>query len=672
MRSIEGELAAYEDKVARLEQRQAELRAYEEDETLARAEERLRSAQAAATRVTDLQAQVQAGTEQLGRANAEWETARQTWEGRTRLLGECEEAGKTAETAARAARDQEAAAARLNERLAEVRGRRAEMESRQRDQEAELRLIQDLETLERLTAEHARLDARLTQARAADAERRRCLAEQEAIRVTEKALATLKRIERKRELAAEHLRAAATRLEYWLEPDAPVLLGEKPLAGEGSELLTRGAELCIPDIGRFLITPGGEDLDPLRREVEQADRRLAQELAALGTADIADAEASLDRARALADRASRAAATLEALVPEGLQALADQRSAGAAQRDELRRKLGDQAERTFALEDREALERAVQTHHHQATALAAEVRDAEELAQKLRETLAGLRAEKTSAERLAQRRVEELARARVEAPDDRLVETRRETERKVGASHRHLETLTRELAAEDPEAVAREVERSRRARDDIRRELEGLEREIRERTAELRALGQKGLAEEVAAVAADHAFAALQLEQAQRHARALDLLRRTLDTALRRAKETIARPVTDRLLTYLRRLLPEAAPAVDEDLLLTGIERAGVAEAFGDLSIGTREQLAVLIRLAYADLLGAAAVPVTLILDDALVNSDADRRECMKSILYQAAERYQILLLTCHGREYRDTGGTFIRLEEQMDRPEND
>ena len=61
-------------------------------------------------------------------------------------------------------------------------------------------------------------------------------------------------------------------------------------------------------------------------------------------------------------------------------------------------------------------------------------------------------------------------------------------------------------------------------------------------------------------------------------------------------------------------------------------------------------------------------VPVMVILDDALVNSDDDRRDRMKAIIYQAAKRHQILLLTCHGREYRDIGGRYIRLDEAIGR----
>ena len=43
----------------------------------------------------------------------------------------------------------------------------------------------------------------------------------------------------------------------------------------------------------------------------------------------------------------------------------------------------------------------------------------------------------------------------------------------------------------------------------------------------------------------------------------------------------------------------------------------------------------MLILLAYADLLSEASQPVTVILDDALLNSDDERRDRMKAILYR-------------------------------------
>jgi len=664
LQAIRGELEAYEDKVDRLEQWQTDLLAYRENRAQEKAEERARLSQAAAERVTTLQAEVQASKEQCGRTNAEWEAAKQAWASRTRLIGELEEAQQAEQAAEWAVQGKEAESVHLQERLTQRRDRLATLKARQQDRDAELRLARDAAALNHLVAEHERLNARLEAARRADAERRRCIPERAALRVTEETVSALKQVERTRDLAAARLHAAATQVAYRLEPGAVVELGEESLASAGSVRLTRRTELRIEGIGHFTVTPGGEDLDALRRKVEQADRQLGQRLSAVGTDSVAAAEAILRRSGELDSRASQQAAILEGLAPEGLQTLEDQLSAVGTQRDELRRKLGDDAGREFGMD---GLEQAVRALQDQVIAMEGDVQAEEKVVQGLREALAGLRAEKTSTERLARRCTSELEQARIEMPDNRLVETLGETEQRADASRRQLEAVTQALAAEQPEAVELEVERSGRALDDIRQEIEQLEREVRDLKVELGALGQKGLAEAVASVAADHAFVALQLEQADRHARALDLLQSTLDTALQRAKAAVAEPVVAKLVPYLRRLIPDALPTIDDELILTGIERGGATEVFNDLSIGTREQLAVLVRLAYADLVSEAGEPVTLILDDALVNSDDERLERMKAILYQAAQCYQIVLLTCHGREYRDTGGTFIQLKNAFE-----
>jgi len=86
--------------------------------------------------------------------------------------------------------------------------------------------------------------------------------------------------------------------------------------------------------------------------------------------------------------------------------------------------------------------------------------------------------------------------------------------------------------------------------------------------------------------------------------------------------------------------------------------------SFDAQSFGTREQLALLTRLAYADLLREAGRPTLIILDDGLVHSDDQRLGQMKRILYEAASRHQILIFTCHEDRWADLGigmGTDIR-----------
>lgn len=665
LKEKQGELAEYEDKVDRLEHRQRELLAYREDRALENAEERVKSARQLAERVTELRAQVQAGTEQLGRMEAEWRAAKQAWNTRAKLIEELSEAQEAERAADLAVSNKADELNPLTERLTERRGRLDALKARRQDKETELRLALDAETLANLTSEQKILDGRLQDARSADSERRRCASERDVIHVTEKAVSELKQIERARDLAEERLRAAATRIDHRLQSGAVVHLGDRLLSGDGSMVLVERTELRVEGIGEFAIMPGGEDLEILRRKVEEENQRLTQALSDVDANSLAGAEATLHRKNELDGLAAQYAATLRGLAPDGLQALEDQLGSLSAQRDKLQQKLGDIAERRF---DIASLESDVQSLQNQAAELEAEVVEDENVVQQVRESLAGLRADKTSAARHAESRASDLGRARGEVPDDQLANAFNEAEQEANASSRRLEGAKQALSAENPEAVEAELERSNRALVDIRKEIETLDRDLRDLKVELGALGQRGLAEEVAAIEGEHAFAVMQLEHVSRRARALDLLRRALDDALSQAKEAVAQPVIAKLKPYLRQLIPDAAPSVNEDLVLMGIERDNATEAFGDLSIGTREQLAVLIRLAYADLLSEAGVPVTVVLDDALVNSDDERRDRMKAILYQAAKRYQILLLTCHGREYRDTGGTFIRLEERVGR----
>ena len=73
--------------------------------------------------------------------------------------------------------------------------------------------------------------------------------------------------------------------------------------------------------------------------------------------------------------------------------------------------------------------------------------------------------------------------------------------------------------------------------------------------------------------------------------------------------------------------------------------------------------MGVISRLAYADLLREAGRPTLIILDDALVHSDAERLAQMKRVLFDAAARHQILLFTCHPENWRDLGVSARSLE---------
>ncbi len=143
---------------------------------------------------------------------------------------------------------------------------------------------------------------------------------------------------------------------------------------------------------------------------------------------------------------------------------------------------------------------------------------------------------------------------------------------------------------------------------------------------------------------------------------ALELLRKTLREVGDETSRTFLGPVTNRAGRYLERILPGSTPVFNEEMGLTTIKRGGTLEASSDLSRGTQEQLAVLTRLAFADLLLEKGAPVSLILDDPLVYSDDGRFEAMTDILVEAAARMQVILFTCRAKAFRHVPGHRIAL----------
>ena len=79
-----------------------------------------------------------------------------------------------------------------------------------------------------------------------------------------------------------------------------------------------------------------------------------------------------------------------------------------------------------------------------------------------------------------------------------------------------------------------------------------------------------------------------------------------------------------------------------------GIELGGTQRDLEALSVGTREQLATVLRLTIADALGS-----TVVLDDQLVQSDAARMDWLRAFMMECADRFQILVFTCHPEEYK-------------------
>ena len=126
----------------------------------------------------------------------------------------------------------------------------------------------------------------------------------------------------------------------------------------------------------------------------------------------------------------------------------------------------------------------------------------------------------------------------------------------------------------------------------------------------------------------------------------------------------IRKPVSDVLLPYAQMLFPEIALNFGADWSVENLARSGAPEPFDRLSDGTREQIAMLVRLGFAGLFAKLAHPFPLILDDALVYSDDDRLARMFQVLRQASEKHQVIVLTCRKTSFAGLGGKALEIRE--------
>ncbi len=225
-----------------------------------------------------------------------------------------------------------------------------------------------------------------------------------------------------------------------------------------------------------------------------------------------------------------------------------------------------------------------------------------------------------------------------------------------------LNEAKRNASAHDAHSIERgitNIDARQAAASEARRRLET---DIARLEGTIESEGGKGLAER-AAVATEEAMAAEQaLGRTTEEAQTLKLLRDTLEEVRAETSRTYVGPVRTRATRHIERLLPGSELLFADDLGLAAISRGGSPEDCVSLSKGTQEQLAVLTRLAIADLLREQGRPVSLILDDPLVYADDARLDLMTEILTEAAQHMQVILLTCRERTFRHMTGVRLVL----------
>jgi hypothetical protein len=202
-------------------------------------------------------------------------------------------------------------------------------------------------------------------------------------------------------------------------------------------------------------------------------------------------------------------------------------------------------------------------------------------------------------------------------------------------------------------AMAPDVESANRAVEAAQRDYGRAKEEFDRKEGALSQVGGNALRDELASLEAARVAAQMRERDLETEADAWKLLHETLRAVeneegihLGRA---LAGPVTARFeeLTagrYRTLRLDAELKAEGLEAAATNIDGDAVLEA---LSVGTRDQLATLVRLTIADQLRSA-----IVLDDHLVHSDRTRLLWFRDVLQRTAINTQVIVLTCRSEDY--------------------
>ena len=414
----------------------------------------------------------------------------------------------------------------------------------------------------------------------------------------------------------------------------------------------------IEGIGRITIAPGGGAMADTRTEIAAHRSRLNTVLSEAGVTDIAELEIMVEQRRRLEAAQAEDLARLSAVAPQGLAALLA--AAGAAEHAVQAAGSGSATRPSEAITAEGAVnagrlaaaERAFDPAQislaQSREQLVRIVTQCDENVRRCAELDAGLPPRDA---RPAHGATLKISAAETKSTLNRIV-------RDVSAWSEQAPDPAGLLAIQAASAAAEAAQRAAyselaRIREDAGR-IEGALIESRNDDVEMRA-----------------AYLSEELVRATAEVQAFEediAVLRVLDTELT-AEETRSRaqfmgPIVKRLTPYLDIVLSGAEIAFDAALAPISVIRDRRPEQLDRISDGTQEQIAVLVRLAYARLFADTGTPVPVILDDALVYADDQRIAAMFRALEQAAEHHQVIVLTCRTTAFEGLRGHRLALQQ--------
>ncbi|MGO3893995.1 AAA family ATPase [Brevibacterium aurantiacum] len=211
--------------------------------------------------------------------------------------------------------------------------------------------------------------------------------------------------------------------------------------------------------------------------------------------------------------------------------------------------------------------------------------------------------------------------------------------------------------AADPETLEMQLQNVRQLVDSKETQREEVRQEVDRLSALIDDRASEGIYEKLAA--AEEAMESAQKKQARlsRQAAAINLLRTTVLKHKEESQRKYVAPFKEQIERLGRLVFGQGLSVeVSEDLEIVSRTLNERTVPFESLSGGTKEQLALIGRLAVATLVDTdSGAPV--VLDDAFGFADAERLNALNVILGTVGQSAQVILLTCQPDRFARLGG---------------
>lgn len=530
--------------------------------------------------------------------------------------------------------------------------------------------LQRLEALSQKLARRAELDKRLA---LLEDFRQRAAANEAALKaatVDEAAVAALAAIEAEEARIRAAMEAGAARIAISARPGAAVTLDGETVTGEATRPVTAPLTIAVgPDV-TITVTPPAKARDAAAAALAAERERLSALLSRHGVKNVDELRARRAERAVLEDSARDLKAERTALaLKESPAAEIERLAAAIAEISAEARRLLPEGSEPLAAADVLAAER--QSLAGRRGALRGERSSLLGEVNALREALTALAGRRGTLRGEADAIHAQLGNDLALLPDEGRAETiaacvaerdRRREAHRIKAAALEQER-SRAPAPDEAERQQSRIERftaalaqQRKAAEDLAQKIAGLEGEVK-------VAGGEGLGEAASTLCLRHDMAAAEAARLGERVEVLKLLRDTVQSCQDRRREELNRPLLRHLKPFLGDVFPEAELSLGDDFAIAGLSRSG-PEAFTRLSLGTQEQVAVLVRLAMGAMICEKGSPVPIILDDALVFSDDARIEQMFDAINRAGKNQQVIVLTCRARSFASLGGRQLQIVE--------